>query len=443
MNSPSPAKPILTLQRILITWWPLAASWMLMSVEGPAINAVIARLPAARIHLAAYSGAVYPLALVIEAPVIMLLSASTALCKDEASYKKLQKFMMVLGAVLTVMMVAVAYTPLYDLVVTGIMQVPEEIIEPGRTGLRLMIPFCWAVGYRRFNQGVMIRFGHSRAVMNCTMVRLASLATVLAGGYLIGTIPGIVVGTVAQSVAVTLEALYSGWRLRPVIARQVHYADPIPLFTWKEFSAFYIPLFLTTLLGFLGQPIASAAISRMPRAIDSLASWGAIFGLFFLLRSAGMAYNEVVVALLDEKGSSQALRRFAILLACGVTLLPLVFNLTPLSSFWFTRVAALQPPLAALARKAFWFSLAAPVLAVLQSWFQGSILFGRRTRGITESLVVSMVTLVSILVAGVIWDQVAGLYVGIAAIVLSGITQTLWLYLRSRPIMRQVQARDA
>lgn len=68
-----------SMRRIVKTWWPLAASWLLMGLEGPAISAVIARLANPEINLAAYGGVVFPLTLFIEAPIIMLLAASTAL----------------------------------------------------------------------------------------------------------------------------------------------------------------------------------------------------------------------------------------------------------------------------------------------------------------------------------------------------------------------------
>jgi len=76
----------LTTRHILRTWWPLAASWALMALEGPAISLVVARLAFPEIHLAAYGGLVFPLALLVEAPIIMLLAASTALSKDWSAY---------------------------------------------------------------------------------------------------------------------------------------------------------------------------------------------------------------------------------------------------------------------------------------------------------------------------------------------------------------------
>jgi len=177
-------------KKIIKIWFPLAASWLLMGVEMPVISAVMARLENPEISLATHGGIVFPLALIIEAPIIMLLSASTALSKDWDSYQKIFRFMMIMGASLTVLHLLVAFTPLYDFVVVELMGVPEEIIESGRMGLRFMLPWTWSIAYRRFQQGVMIRFGHSQAVGVGTIVRLCTDVVVLGTGLLIGSIPG-------------------------------------------------------------------------------------------------------------------------------------------------------------------------------------------------------------------------------------------------------------
>ena len=108
---------------IFRTWLPLAASWILMGAELPLLSAIIARLEDPTIHLAAYSSIVFPLALVIESPIIMLLTASTALSRDQNSYEKLWKIMTWLGFALTLLHVAIAFTPLYDTVVVLLVKV--------------------------------------------------------------------------------------------------------------------------------------------------------------------------------------------------------------------------------------------------------------------------------------------------------------------------------
>ena len=72
---PSPTS-IFTRRHIFFFWLPLAASWLLMSAEGPILQAAIARLPDMETQLAAF-GIVTSLEIAIESPVIMLLATCT------------------------------------------------------------------------------------------------------------------------------------------------------------------------------------------------------------------------------------------------------------------------------------------------------------------------------------------------------------------------------
>jgi hypothetical protein len=433
----------LPMRQVIKTWWPLAASWLLMGAELPALSAVVARLAEPEINLAAYGGVVFPLALIIESPVIMLLAASTALSKDWGSYLKLRRFMITLGFSLTILHILIAFTPLYYLVVEGILGAPEEIVEPARIGLMIMTPWTWAIAYRRFNQGVLIRFGFSRSVGVGTVVRLLTDVAVLAAGYLVGGIPGIVVGSSAVAAGVILEAVYIGFAVRPVIWENLKPAPAVetPL-TLPVFLQFYIPLALTSLLLLIAQPMGSAAMARMPQALSSLAVWPVVGGLVFMLRGLGMAYNEVVVALLDRPKASRNLRLFAYWLAGLTTLGLFLIAATPLARFWFEDVSALYPELSALARQAVWIGLLLPALTVFQSWFQGAIVHGRFTRGITEAVVVYLFVTGSILVLGVLHNRIPGIFVGMFALTTGMVVQNVWLWHRSRPALKKIEARD-
>jgi hypothetical protein len=433
----------LPIKRVIQTWWPLAASWILMGMELPAISAVIARFPDPEINLAAYGGVVFPLILIVESPIIMLLAASTALSKDWASYQRIRRFMITSGALLTCVHILIAFTPLYYAVVVGMLGAPEEIVEPARIGLMILTPWTWSIAYRRFNQGVLIRSGHSKTVGFGSVVRLSTDVLVLLIGYSIGTVPGIVVGSSAVACGVISEAIFVGIVVRPVVKNNLRNAPKVdPPLSWKAFFSFYIPLVMTSLLTLIVNPIGSAALSRMPGALDSLAVWPIITGLIFILRSFGMAYNEVVVALLDEPRSFTSLRRFSILLGLSTTGLLVIIAFTSLSQFWFSTVSALPPDLAELAERALWIALPLPLLSVLQSWYQGAILFGKHTRGITESVIVYLLTSVIILSLGVIYGNTIGLFIGLLAFSLSMATQTGWLFLRAYDVISFLKHRD-
>jgi hypothetical protein len=431
------------MRRVVQTWWPLAASWMMMSLEGPAVGAVIARLVNPEINLASYS-IVFSLALIVESPIIMLLAASTVLSKDWDSFTRLRRYMMTAGGLLTTFHLLVAFTPLFDFIVRDVIGAPGEILEPARVGFRILLPWTWSIAFRRFNQGVLIRFGRSQTVGTGTIVRLVANLLVLSIGYLLKNIDGIVVGTSAISAGVMSEAVYAGLAVRPVLRGPLKLVPPVeqPI-TLRGFFQFYIPLVMTSLLFLLAQPIGNAAVSRMPMALESLAVWPVISGLVFLFRSLGVAYNEVVVALLDEPLASGALWRFTAWLAGLTSIVLFIVTATPIARFWFERISALPPNLAELAQAGLWFALPQPALAFLQSWYQGTILYGKRTRGISEAVVIYLVSIVGLLAGFVLWGGMTGLHAVMAAMGISLALQTFWLWLRSRSVLKEIATRDA
>jgi hypothetical protein len=403
-------------------------------VETPAIAAVIARLDQPEINLAAWGGVVFPIALLIEAPIIMLLAASTALSKDHDAYRRLGRFMMWAGGGLSALHILLAFTPLYDVFVLQIIHAPAEVVEPARLGLRLITPWTWSIAYRRFQQGVLIRFGYSEAVGIGTLVRLSADALILTAGLISREMPGIAVASLTASAGVLSEAVYAGLRVRPVL-REVMQApeqgdEPLEL---RALLAFYVPLAMTSLIILLMQPIGSAAMSRMPNALSSLAVWPLVSGLVFIMCSPGISYNEVVVALLDAPQASRAFHRYTLILISITSAMILVVASTPIAGVWFERVSALDPHLATLGKQAIWFALPMPALNVLQSWYQGVLLNARKTRGITESVAVSVITSVTILVIGIRWNQIPGLYITYIAFSGGAVIQVLWLWWRSLP----------
>ncbi len=440
---PADDRSPVTTRTVFATWWPLAASWLLMGLELPMVSAVIARLPDPKVHLAAYGGVVFPVALLIESPVIMLLSASTALSRDAASYRLVRRFMLGLGGTFVALHALVAFSPLYDLLAGTVLGVPEEVREPARLGLRIMTPWTLSIAYRRCQQGVLIRFGGARAVGVGTAVRLGANAAVLAIGAALGTLPGIAVGTSAVAVGVVAEAIYAGFAVRPVLRGPLRQAPAVtPALTPAAFLRFYLPLMVTPLFAFLSMPLSAAAMSRMPLALESLAASPAVNGLVFALRSTGFALNEVVVALLDRPHALAALRRFTWGLAAVVSGLLLSLAASPLGHLWLAHVAALPPELVGMAHVALWLSLLLPGLSAPQSLFQGAIVHSRATRAVTESVLVFIAVVCAALATGVALQRGAGLWTASVASVAGYAAQVGWLWWRSRGTLRALTAAD-
>jgi hypothetical protein len=433
-----------TSRTVFTTWWPLAVSWLLMAFELPMISAVIARLPDARVNLAAYGGVVFPTALMIEAPVVMLLSASTALSRDEASYRLGRRFMLTLGLTFVSLHALVAFTPLFDVLAGTVLGVPLEVREPARLGLRLMTPWTLSIAYRRFQQGVLIRFGRPQAMSIGTAVRLGANGLVLLAGYAYGRLPGIAVGTAAIAIGVMAEAVYAGLAVRPVRFGALRAAPAVtPPLTRGAYGRFYLPLMMTPMLAFLGAPLTSAALSRMPEALGSLAAWPVALGLLFTMRSLGFAYNEVVVALLDRPHALAELTRFARRLAIGTSATLLLIAATPLGTLWLHGMSALPADLTALGLIVLWVGTPTPWLNAYQSLYQGVIVHSRATRAITESMVVFLGVTALTLGAGVLVQRLPGVWFAAFALVTGNLALVGWLWRRSRAPMRALARLDA
>ena len=396
----------------------------------PLVAATVSRLANPEIHLAAYGGVVFPLSLLIEAPIIMILVASTALCKDWPAYRLMRNFILTVGGILTLVHILLAFTPLYDVVVGSMLGAPESIWEPARLGLQMMTPWTLSIAVRRFLQGMVIRVGRSRLVGLGTLMRLGVSTSILLGGLAIQDIPGILVATAALSTGVLVEAGFMMWCVRPILRdwKQNPIESEQPL-TLKRLGIFYWPLALTPLLMLSTLPIGSAAISRMPHALESLAVWPVLGGLTFVFRSVGIAVQEVVVTLYDQPGFRRPLKQFVRLVSFGACGCLLLIAATPLSTLWFESVAALNPELAALgghgALDGSHFSRAQSLGKLLS---KGTLVSRGATTYITQAVSLYLLGSSLILVIGMYYGQITGLYVGLAATLTGLSVQLGWLW---------------
>lgn len=402
------------------------------------LAAVVARLPDPQINLAAYGSVANPLISILQAPILTLLSLSNSLSRDWDSFLKGRRLMYFIAGGLTLLYIGVVFTPAYSFIVRQVIGAPEEIVEPARLAMMVAVPWTFSVAYRRFHQGVMIRFDHSRTVTTGTLLRFAADLVVLTAGYLSGALPGAVLAALMMTCGVITEAVYVGFAVRPVLRNEVRPAPPVPR-RLEQFDLlmFYLPLAVTPLLNMLVRPIGSAALSRMPDPLTALAVYPVVASLSALLLTPGWAFNEVVNALIDKPGAKRALLRFLVGLAAGEALLVLLFAASPLAGWWFGSVSGLNPADSSLAARALWLFLPSCLIGPLNGLFSGAILNTRHPRPITEGMLIflgvySLLLWLGSLGQASVLQGLHGLYIIILASIAASLCQSSWLWLRSR-----------
>lgn len=381
-----------TQKSILLFWLPLAATWLMMSVEGPFLAAVIARLADPRYNLAAY-GVAFAFALLFEAPVIMLMSASTALAEDWLSYTRLRNFTNGLTVLVTTVMLVVLVPSIYSTVMVDLIALPPEVAHLTYWALWILLPWPGAIAYRRLYQGVLIREGLTRLVAVGTVFRLASMSMTALVLYFVWGPPGAYVGASALSVGVTAEALMSRWMVHRSLrgmANRYHGSNRVPRedgegdLTYGRILRFYYPLALTSLIGLAAQPMMTFFMGRAVYPLESLAVFPVVVSLAFVFRSMGLSFQEVGIALMGRQFEQlRPLARFATVLALAASGGLALVALTPAARFWFVTVSGLSPELARFALLPIAILVPIPFTSVLLSFQRGILVVARRTRPIT------------------------------------------------------------
>ncbi len=424
-------------QRYIFWFWvPLFASWLLMTAEGPLISAAINRLPDEIIMLAAM-GIVTSLSVTIESPIINLLATSTALVRDIHSYRLVRRFTLHWCLALTVLAILVAYTRLFDVIVYQWLDVPAGIAEWVRPGMKIMILWSAAIGWRRFLQGVLIRHKQTRQVAYGTAVRLLASGVVVIGLAVWGEWPGVIIGSLGLMAGVVAEALYATWAVRPVL-RQLAAAPPserAPL-TYRTLFWFHLPLAATSVLILMMQPMVTSSLARLEQPTLTLAAWPVIFQILLMARAAAMALPEVVIALHQDDHTFLPIRKFSLILTAVTTGFMAIFVFSPLADWYVYAVQDVAPEVGELVLSRMTLFLFFPALAVITSWLRGLLIQSEHTRYVNVGMGINLAITAIVLVVGVVggWPGLAAAAVALNLASLGEVVYLLWSTQHSLPV---------
>lgn len=416
---------------IFLFWLPLFASWLLMTLEGPIVSATINRLPNEIVMLAA-QGIVVSISVTIESPIINLLATSTALSKDRASYLLLRKFTFHWMISLTAITILLAFTPLFELVFIELMAVPKEVAAWIRPGLRIMTFWSAAIAWRRFLQGIMIRYDQTRKVAWGTLVRLISSAGTV---ILLATWTewaGVIIGSIALMAGVISEALYATLAVRPILRNQLglhNKPNDRPTLTYSKLFWFHLPLATTSLLILLVQPLVALSLARSTNPTLSLATWPIVFQIMLVMRAAAFALPEVVIARSDGKETFKPIRRFSLSLVLGTTLFMCLFVLTPLVDMYLYGIQDTTRLVGTIASNSLLLFIPLPALTVMISWIRGLLINKSVTKAVNAGMVVNLVVSIILLVIGV-RQQWPGINAAAIALVVAAFAEFLFLWWR-------------
>jgi len=373
-------------------WAPLSFTWMIMALEGPILTAVVARMNDAVYNLAAY-GIALAVAMLVESPVINLLSTVVALARDKAAAIALQRFMVKVNLVVTLGMLIVSIPFVFDIITYDVIALPYEVGSRMYWGIVCLIPWPAAIGLRRYYQGLLIRNSQTHLVAYGTAVRLVGMAISATTLVMMVGVAGVVIGCASLSCGVILEALATYYMARGVVrtlnAQDVTKCEPPP--TTREILKFYVPLGVTSTIGFTVTPMLAFFMNRAPLPIESLAVLPVVDAFVFFFRSFGFSYQEVGIALLGkDKQNYPVVLKVAKMIGIVTTVALTVIALTPLLDVVYVGICGLTPQLASLAYIPTVLMIVLPGIAVMYSLHRSVLIAAHRTIGVTISTAIEV-----------------------------------------------------
>ncbi|MGD8563761.1 MAG: hypothetical protein PVG03_14555 [Desulfarculaceae bacterium] len=433
--------PELTWRLILVFWLPLAATWLMMALEGPFLSAVIARMPAPKFNLAAY-GVSFSLALIAEAPILMIMSAANALVSDSDSLVKMKRFTYGLNILITLALLLFLLPPIFDPIARGLIGLPARVASLTHGATIILLPWPAAIGYRRLYQGILIHHNRTRFVAYGTVIRLGVMGTTALAGYLSLPWPGVYVGSLALSAGVVAEAVASRLMAQPVL--KALYADQSGQppgqgrLSYSYIARFYYPLALTPVLALGVRPIVTFFVGQSRMALESLAILPVIISLLFIPLCLGISFQEVVIARLDPKlHNYRPLRNFALGLVIVTVGGLVVTAFTPAAYWWFHSVAGLSWQLTGLSILPIQIAAVIPGLWTLVCFQRAVLVNARRTAPITKATLAEVSVIIATMMLTIWYLDLVGAVAAIIALVAGSLTSAVYQYLPFRQILRR------
>jgi len=433
-------KGTLTYKKIFIFWVPLAATWLMMATEGPFLAAIIARLADPKFNLAAY-GVAYSFGVLIEAPIIMIMSASTALVQDRDSYLKLRNFTFVLNGMCTLFMIIFVIPPVFYFIVQRLIGLPPHVAQITHHACIALLVWPGSIGYRRFYQGLLIRSNLTRRVAYGTMVRLFTMASSALVCYFFLHINGALVGTLSLSLSVTAEAVAVRMMSQQSVERFLSKASDIQeskRLSYRYIAKFYYPLALTSILSLGVHPLVTFFMGQSRMPIESLAVLPVINSLVFIFRSMGLSFQEVGIALMGEHNKNfKILRNFALTLGISVVAGLCLITLTPLSFIWFNKVSGLTLELTNFALFPAQILSVLPGLTVLISLQRAILVKNAKTTAITLATSIEVLTIFFLLFISIVLFNLIGAIAAALAIMIGRLFANGYLFFPCKKVLQK------
>ncbi len=192
--------------------WPLMITQVTENGVSFVINFFLGRLANPDLALAAF-GVVNALKSLVASPLRNMVQTAQALVHTRHDMRVMLQFAHRLTLVYVVLVGGLFYTPMRDVILTGIMGLPGHLSTYATPGVQMILLVVIVWGYASLFRGLLSAMRQTRAIAGSAVIRLLVVTAVGSVTLIAPNLNGAAVGVAAVGAAFLAEVLILGWRL--------------------------------------------------------------------------------------------------------------------------------------------------------------------------------------------------------------------------------------
>ncbi len=403
---------VVTIKRILTFFIPLGLTSMMMMMSHSIIAAGIARTYLPEISMAAYAVSLNVIG-IMEAPMVLARQMSIALFKGPRSFAVVRNVAGLTVGFLSLISLAVAFTPFGSFVFSQLLGVPDNLMLPTLQVFRFVMLMPIVSCIRSLYHGVLITRQRTFFVTQAMFARIALMVTLIFVFTQFDLVRGGYVGGVTIVAGIGMEAFYAMFRGRRLVEPPDGVEDPGDKdLTFSRAATFFYPLLLAGIMFSFTRPIMTAGMSRSLDPAIALAAYSVATAVGWIFIAPCQNVHQATMVFVREKEGFAQVRRFAKGFGLTGSLLLAAIAFTPLGHFVLTYLIGVSDQMLLPVLRALRVLCVMPLIMSLQEYFMGILLVNQHTRIVSLCKAGNLLAVTLMVLIGVFyfphWGSVIG-----------------------------------
>jgi len=366
-------------------YWPLALTGVAVVLSVQFQNAALARYPEAITELAVFALG-YSTFGFFRASLNFIAQLSNVFARSDVGLRRCHRFVLWVSLLLVIPLVLLGHSDGGARLLSALYGIDSGLTARVQEYLIYLGPIILLGAQRLFYTGLLVQ---ARLTGWVTILNVLYLILVIGGliaGFSLGLKPvHVLVG--AEAFATIVQLIGTIW----VKSRRYRLPEEIEheQLTYRELTAFFIPVSMTGVMFALSRPVLYAFVSRDPNGLLAIAAMRVAFDFAMLFQQAANQFRHFFVTFgLDDLPGK---RRFMMLICTAITAIMLGFALTPLSDLIWRDLMGIPDDVRALSVEVFLIMCLMPAVIILRNYYHGRLMVERRTSGMAYGAILRVV----------------------------------------------------